>query len=112
MRNSSVSDVPVSDPCGSSQCGPNSQCRVINQVVVCSCMPNYIGTPPACRPECVTSSECTIDKACVNQKCVNPCPTSCGKNSDCRVINHAPLCNCMRGYTGDPFSICFPVPCK
>lgn len=111
-KHPSVSDVSTTDPCGTSQCGANSQCRVVNQVAVCSCLPTYIGSPPTCRPECVTSSECATDKACVQQKCVNPCPSSCGQNSDCRVINHAPLCSCLRGYTGDPFTVCFSIPCE
>ena len=100
------------NPCGRSPCGPNSQCREVNSVAVCSCLPTYVGSPPACRPECVSSSECSSDKACINQKCVNPCPDACGQNAECRVINHSPLCNCGPSYTGDPFTRCFPAPRK
>lgn len=98
------------NPCVPSPCGPNSQCREVNGQAVCSCLPNYSGSPPGCRPECVVSSECPQDKACVNQKCVDPCPGVCGQNANCRVNNHSPICTCAPGYTGDPFSRCYTIP--
>lgn len=101
-----------SNPCQPSPCGPNSQCKEVNGQAVCSCLPNYVDTPPNCRPECTMSSECSADKACVNLKCQNPCPGSCGLNSMCNVINHSPICSCRQGFTGDPFTRCFPIPRK
>ncbi|PSN29200.1 hypothetical protein C0J52_26427, partial [Blattella germanica] len=98
------------DPCNPSPCGPNSQCRNVNGQGVCSCLPNYIGSPPGCRPECVVSSECPQNRACVNQKCVDPCPGTCGLNTRCEVVNHSPICSCQPGFTGDPFTRCFPIP--
>jgi hypothetical protein len=100
------------NPCQPSPCGPNSQCREVNGQAVCSCLPNYTGSPPGCRPECVVSSECPLDKACLNQKCVDPCPGTCGTNAKCFVKNHSPICSCQNGYTGDPFSRCYPNPRK
>lgn len=100
------------NPCQPSPCGPNSQCKEINQQAVCSCLLNFVGTPPSCRPECVISSECSSDKACINQKCVDPCIGSCGQNAECRVRNHSPLCACKTDFTGDPFTRCFRMPCK
>lgn len=74
-------------------------------------LPNYIGSPPSCRPECLSSSECTLDKACINQRCVDPClTTQCGARASCRVINHSPICACDLGYTGDPFRFCQEPP--
>jgi hypothetical protein len=70
-------------------------------------MPNYIGSPPGCRPECTVSAECPSDKACVNQKCIDPCPGHCGTNSYCKVINHSPICSCNVGFVGDPFTRCY-----
>lgn len=98
-----------SNPCQPSPCGPNSQCRVSNGQSVCSCLPEFRGSPPNCRPECVVSTECAADKTCKNQKCVSPCPGTCGQNSECRVINHSPICTCKDRYTGDPFSSCFKI---
>ena len=100
------------NPCQPSPCGPNSQCREINNQAVCSCLPTYIGSPPGCRPECVVSSECSYDKACTNQKCTDPCIGTCGLNSKCRVNNHSPICYCQDGYTGDAFTRCYPIPSK
>lgn len=89
-----------------SPCGLNSQCRTLNQHAVCSCLPTYIGAPPNCRPECIVSSECPLDKSCINQKCKDPCPGTCGQNAKCQVVNHNPICSCNNGYTGDPFVRC------
>lgn len=97
-------------PCQPSPCGPNSQCREVNQQSVCSCLPSYIGVPPGCRPECILSSECPADKACLNQKCADPCINICGSNAFCRVRNHSPICACANGFNGDPFTRCHPIP--
>lgn len=100
----------IVNPCNPSPCGPNSECRVNNNQAVCSCKSSYLGSPPNCRPECVVSTECSLTRACVNQKCVDPCLNSCGVNANCRIINHSPICFCNNGYTGDPFTACFRVP--
>lgn len=76
---------------------------------VCSCISGFVGAPPTCRPECVISSDCPKNEACTNQKCRDPCPGSCGRNTICNVINHNPICVCRPGMTGDPFINCFPL---
>ena len=98
------------NPCHPSPCGANSQCREISEQAVCSCLPGYQGSPPGCRPECVVSSECASNKACVNQKCTDPCVGACGLNARCEVINHSPICSCRQGQTGDPFRSCYDLP--
>lgn len=97
------------NPCQPSPCGANSQCREINGQAVCSCVPGFIGSPPTCRPECIVSSECPLYQACVNQKCVDPCPGTCGLNTECHTVNHNPICSCIGGYSGDPFLRCVPI---
>lgn len=96
--------------CASSPCGPNSLCQIISGIPACSCLPNYIGVPPECRPECILSSECKSHLACVNQRCQDPCPGSCGVNAQCHVLNHIPVCTCMEDFTGDPFTQCTIIP--
>lgn len=96
------------DPCRPSPCGLFSNCRVQAGRPVCSCLPDYMGQPPNCKPECVISAECSSDKACINQRCQDPCPGTCGHNARCRVTNHSPICTCTQGYTGDPFHQCIP----
>jgi hypothetical protein len=111
----SVCIAPVTeevDPCNPSPCGPYSQCRNVNEQGVCSCLPTYIGSPPGCRPECVASSECPQNRACVNLKCVDPCPGPCGLNTRCETVNHSPICSCRQGFTGDSFIRCYAVPRK
>lgn len=97
------------NPCNPTPCGPNSQCREINGQAVCSCIPGFIGSPPTCRPECVTSQECSLNQACVNQKCIDPCPGTCGINAKCQVVNHSPICSCLPSYSGDPFTRCLII---
>lgn len=100
------------NPCTPSPCGPNSLCRAIGDTPACSCLPNYVGRAPNCRPECTISAECPANLACINERCRDPCPGSCGFSAHCHVVNHSPVCNCASGYTGDPFSGCHPVPSK
>lgn len=95
-----------SNPCDPSPCGPNSECRVRSGHAVCSCHIGYLGAPPSCRPECVVTAECSPNKACINQKCSDPCPGSCGSDARCKVINHNPTCSCPPGFGGDPFIRC------
>ena len=98
------------NPCVPSPCGPYSQCKDINGVPSCSCLPTYIGQPPSCHPECTMNAECQSIQACINQKCQDPCPGSCGLYAECHVTAHIPICNCPQGYTGDPFTQCSPKP--
>ena len=98
------------NPCQPSPCGLFSQCREVNGQAVCSCQPSYIGGPPNCRPECTINNDCEKTKTCVNQKCKDPCPGTCGTNANCKVFNHSPICSCIPGYTGDPFVRCYQIP--
>lgn len=100
---------PSGNPCIPSPCGPNSQCRVIDGFPACSCLPNYIGRAPNCRPECVINEGCPGNLACQNEQCIDPCPGSCGVNTYCNVVKHNPVCICNEGYTGNPFTECTPI---
>lgn len=104
--NFKVQATPIESPCASMPCGLNSQCRELNDHAVCSCLPDMIGAPPNCRPECLVSSECPLDRSCVNQKCKNPCEGVCGLHARCVVVNHNPICSCELGFNGDPFVRC------
>lgn len=97
------------NPCYPSPCGPNSQCREINNQPVCSCVAGFLGSPPTCHPECAVNSDCRMDQACSNQRCIDPCPGACGVNAECRVVNHNPACYCIRRYTGNALVHCHPI---
>lgn len=109
----SVPEKPEVQLCHPSPCGPYSQCKEINDHAICSCLENYIGSPPACRPECTINSDCLPDRACINHKCVDACASCpCGDQARCHAINHNPICSCPLGYTGDPFIRCTPEESK
>lgn len=67
-----------------------------------------MGSPPTCRPECITSTDCNPNEACINQKCRNPCVGTCGIRAICQVVNHNPICSCPTSLSGDPFIRCLP----
>ncbi|EDW25195.1 GL19750 [Drosophila persimilis] len=97
--------IEVSQPCRPSPCGLNALCEERNRAAACKCLPEYFGDPyTECRPECVINSDCPKSRACVNQRCVDPCPGMCGHSALCAVFNHAPNCECLLGYTGTPLS--------
>ncbi len=77
-------DVPLqaADPCYPTPCGQNTICRRSQNRAICECIPGYYGNPSGsgCHAECTISADCSRDKACVNNKCVDPCPGVCGQN--------------------------------
>ena len=86
-------------------------CKERNGAGSCTCLPEYTGDPyTGCRPECVMNTDCPRDRACVNNKCVDPCPGTCGLNAECRVVNHAPTCSCLPGYSGNALQACHLPP--
>lgn len=98
------------NPCNPSPCGANSVCKEYNGAGSCSCLQDYFGDPyVGCRPECIMNNDCPRDKACLGQKCRDPCPGSCGINAECQVINHNPSCSCVPGYTGNALRVCHEI---
>lgn len=98
---------PESNPCIPSPCGTNALCQAVNKLPICTCMENYFGSPPNCRAECTVNSDCSSNTACINQRCRDPCPGSCGLQTECQVFQHAAICSCREGYTGNPFESCY-----
>lgn len=97
---------PPTNPCQPSPCGLNAVCQVAGDSPSCSCLPDFTGSPPDCRPECISNGECASHLACINFKCQDPCPGSCGINAECRVVSHTPNCICASGFAGNPFIQC------
>lgn len=99
--------VEFDDPCNPSPCGANAQCNN----GICTCVSLYQGDPyVGCRPECVINSECLPSKACINQKCVDPCSLeTCGQNAICHVYAHVPMCSCPESMTGNALVSCRPM---
>ena len=95
--------VPVCSPLLST-CGKGAVCNGINHKAICECPPGYGGNA---RVSCVllgckSNSDCPTNKACINDRCENPCAVNpCTGNMDCNVYNHIVECACPSGYIGD-----------
>lgn len=101
----------IINPCEPFPCGTNAHCKEKNGVGSCVCLSSYIGNPyEGCRPECSINSDCPPNKACMQNKCQDPCPGTCGQNAYCQVISHLPTCTCFPEFTGDPFKYCHSSP--
>lgn len=63
---------------------------------------------------CTQNSECPVEKACVNQRCVSPCEAGnpCGSGARCLPTAEGPSCSCPEGFTGDPYTLCQPAGCS
>lgn len=95
------------DACNPSPCGVNANCND----GICTCITNYFGDAyQGCRPECTMNTDCAPTKACINNRCKDPCPGICGQNAKCDVHNHIPSCSCLPKYRGDPFISCREIP--
>lgn len=96
--------------CNNQICGPNTECKQKGRVLGCVCKKGFYGDPLiGCRPQCVLNPDCEENKACINNKCENPCKGVCGVNALCEVKNHVPLCYCPPNHSGDPFLSCSPA---
>lgn len=103
----------IPEPCNPSPCGANALCKERNGAGSCVCLPEYHGDPYVeCRPECVMNTDCPKSKACINNKCKDPCPGVCGQSAECHVANHSPYCSCFAGYTGNPSIACHLIPIR
>ena len=96
------------DICNPNPCGPGATPTPGQGICKCKCSPGLFGDPyQGCRPECIINSDCSRDLACSSNKCVDPCPGTCGQHATCSVINHIPTCVCLKGFVGNAFEECF-----
>lgn len=96
---------PISDPCNPSPCATNAVCND----GICTCQTDYTGDPyTSCRPECVLNNDCPQNRACLRNKCIDPCLGTCGQGALCNVFNHVPMCTCPPGMAGNAFLMCSP----
>ncbi|XP_059474496.1 neurogenic locus notch homolog protein 1-like [Neocloeon triangulifer] len=88
--------------CADSPCGHGAECRAQSHRAVCSCPHNFVGDPlVSCRakPE---------ERIVVQRIEVDPClqRSACGANAECRNVGGRPVCSCLPGHAGDPYSQC------
>lgn len=120
--NSACRNMRCVNPCVSeSPCARNAECFVSNHAATCRC-PDHLptGNPYSyCenkrdQPECRKDMECPSRLACVNEKCVEPCPVirPCMENAKCSVLDTVPVrtmvCTCPSGWFTDAEGICRP----
>lgn len=100
-------------PCN---CGVDAECHVQNHHPVCVCKPGFSGNPQyGCfKLECQSNDDCTDDKTCFNNECINPCVLSdpCAVNAECFGLRHQTACRCLSGYKGSPFERCERLECS
>ena len=120
------------DPCFSTVCGLNADCRASNHRAICVCRTGFIGDPYTICEErkltehklgyhnfwnrncltkgiifftagCKTDSECPLTQTCLNRECVDPCVfEKCGINAQCSAKNHRAVCSCLPDFKPDP----------
>lgn len=61
-------------------------------------------------PGCTTDDDCSYNETCINRLCRNPC--NCGRNAQCHIDNHRPICSCVEGYEGNPNVACHTIGCR
>lgn len=93
-----------------SACGRNAECSAVSHEAICHCKTGFFGNPLiGCqKSECTSDNDCSSEKFCENNKCKIVClaKNNCGPNSLCSAQNHAAVCQCQPGYTGDSRGSC------
>ncbi|XP_037773775.1 fibropellin-1-like [Penaeus monodon] len=89
-----------------SKCGYKAQCHTVHHIPMCTCVPGS-----SCA-QCVRDSDCSFAESCRGGSCVDPCVVGapCGRNAECAVTLHRPICSCPAGYTGNPRQECLKAP--
>jgi len=72
---------------------------------------------PSSKTPCQSTTDCPSHERCMKEnpsdnskKCINPCLTRrCGRNAECRTVNHETSCQCLENFTGEPNSACSPI---
>jgi hypothetical protein len=91
------------ESCNPNPCHPTAICETGVNGPICRCPQNYIGDPQSsgCLPEgnCPNGDrDCPENTVCLANKCVDPCESACGINTNCQVVNGKPICTCMNKF--------------
>ena len=135
-RNKACLESYCQDPCRepSDPCGVNTDCETIDHRPVCQCPVGWAGNPHiqcyqskflllghilgqcltfSSVDQCLTNADCPLTKACISDKCVDPClSTFCGERAQCNVEFHKSHCYCPQGLQGNPLVKCLSVGCQ
>lgn len=96
-------------------CPRNAECYGHNHRSTCRCLTGFEGNALSrCeRVECHVDNDCPNNRACLQQRCVDPCSSianpPCAQNAVCYVQNHVAGCLCPPHLPdGNPLSYCSP----
>ncbi|RZF34371.1 hypothetical protein LSTR_LSTR008910 [Laodelphax striatellus] len=116
-------DNACTNPCVAlGPCSASARCSVLDtmpvRTMICTCPEGWVpNSEGECKPiilpmppGCMADSECSSNETCINRMCRNPC--NCGKNAQCFVQDHRPICSCQSGYEGNPQIACRTVGCR
>ncbi|CAH1986493.1 unnamed protein product [Acanthoscelides obtectus] len=105
------------DPCehATFKCRDNKKCEVHHHRPACVCKKGFKMNENgeiSCAPdqaECNNDDECPSNKTCIYGFCKNPCTevikSPCSPDKGCDVLNHKPICICLKNCTPS-LSIC------
>ncbi|GLH00238.1 Uncharacterized protein GBIM_06672, partial [Gryllus bimaculatus] len=116
------------DPCAAvadPPCAANALCFAQNHAAGCRC-PEHLPAgdpfafcearpPPAHRPECRSDVDCPSRRACIRERCQDPCAVlrPCHPSAACAVLDSVPVrtmvCECPDGWVPDRDGQCRPV---
>lgn len=91
-------------------CGIGADCYAIDHRPICECPAGLSGDPQnSCiLVGCRSDSDCPSERACVNDKCVDPCANNgpCSSGEECEVRYHKAQCLCAPGFRQISDGIC------
>ena len=128
------------NPCFTTTCGVNAECRASRHRAICYCKAGYEGDPYRICEErkhfslhllyfqsesnistiilyshiagCKSDDECPLTQACIQRECQDPCPfEQCGIKAFCTVNVHKARCQCPSNHKGSPYIECKPYEC-
>ena len=97
------------DPCLQDACGPNADCARSGQRAICTCRSGYLGSPYSRYTRVMVEMVMTMLMARSGCR-ANPCqPGICGAGAECKDVGGRPVCECLPGHQGNPYSGCIQV---
>merc|ERR1712083_957178 len=100
------------DPCNPNPCGPGAVPLQQGDSCSCECPAGTVGDPyQGCiRGECMVDDDCSLQTACLQHHCIDPCTTgTCSAADFCRVMIHRPICGFNERPTPPPIEDNFVI---
>ena len=105
------------DPCITTSCGRNAECKVQRHKAICVCPRGMQGNPLVACTEvgCRTNDDCADNEKCDylngvlgKRECQPLCRRNpCAQNAICKATGHQEVCECQPPYQGDGYTTCY-----